>query len=54
MWYQKELIDKIKVIVSKASPGDDTYPHKIISEPIIALPKSVCTETYFSNRYFGK
>lgn len=43
---KKELIDKIKVIVSKASPGDDTYPHKIISEPIIALPKSVCTETY--------
>ena len=43
---KKELLNKIKVLVSKASPGDDTYPHKIISEPIIALPKSCCTETY--------
>lgn len=38
--------DKIKVLVSKASPGGDDYPHKIISNPIVALPKSVCTETY--------
>ena len=38
--------DKIKVLVSKASPGGDDYPHKIISNPIIARPKSVCTETY--------
>lgn len=39
-------IDKIKVIVSKASPGGDDYPHKIISTPVVAFPKSVCTETY--------
>ena len=38
--------DKIKVLVSKASPGGDDYPHKIISNPILAMPKSVCTETY--------
>ena len=37
---------KIKVLVSKASPGGDDYPHKIISTPILALPKSACTETY--------
>ena len=42
----KELTDKIKVLVSKASPGGDDFPHKIISSPIIAKPKSCCTETY--------
>ncbi len=40
------LINKIKVIDSKASPGGDEYPHKIISEPIIAEINSVTTETY--------
>lgn len=42
----KELVPKIKVLVSKASPGGDTYPHKIISEPIVAEKNSCCTETY--------
>ncbi|MBQ3762018.1 MAG: Eco57I restriction-modification methylase domain-containing protein [Clostridia bacterium] len=38
--------DKIKVLVSKASPGGDEYPHAIISAPVLAKPNSVCTETY--------
>lgn len=42
----KSLIDKYKVIVSKASPGGDDYPHSIVSAPIISEPHSVCTETY--------
>ena len=42
----KELIDKIKVIDSKASPGGDDYPHQIIAEPIIAEKNTACTETY--------
>ncbi|MCD6179769.1 MAG: Eco57I restriction-modification methylase domain-containing protein, partial [Bacteroidales bacterium] len=42
----QDWVDKIKVIVSKASPGGDEYPHKIISSPIVALPPSACTETY--------
>ncbi len=42
----KELISKYKVLVSKASPGGDDYPHSIVSQPIIAEPNSVCTETY--------
>ena len=41
-----ELKDSIKVIVSKASPGGDDYPHSIITMPIVAQPNSVCTETY--------
>lgn len=41
-----ELKDKIKVLVSKASPGGDEYPHSIITKPIIARLNSVCTETY--------
>lgn len=42
----QELVHNYKVIVSKASPGGDEYPHKILSEPIISEPGSVCTETY--------
>lgn len=40
------LVGKIKVIVSKASPGGDEYPHAIISTPLIAPKGSVSTETY--------
>ena len=38
--------DKMKVLVSKASPGGDDYPHSIISAPVLAKKNSVCTETY--------
>ena len=38
--------DKKKVLVSKASPGGDEYPHSIISAPIYADVNTVCTETY--------
>lgn len=40
------LITRFKVLVSKASPGGDEYPHSIVSQPIISEPNSVCTETY--------
>ncbi len=39
----KPLSKKWKVLVAKASPGDDSLPHSIISAPIISEPKSVCT-----------
>lgn len=39
-------INEIKVLVSKASPGGDSYPHQIISRPIVADKMSCCTETY--------
>lgn len=42
----KEFIGKHKVFVSKASPGGDSYPHQIISKPIIEGPGSCSTETY--------
>ena len=41
-----EWKDKQKILVSKASPGGDDYPHAIITEPIYAEKNSVCTETY--------
>ena len=41
-----ELVDKYKVIASKASPGGDEYPHQILTRPIISEPGSACTETY--------
>jgi site-specific DNA-methyltransferase (adenine-specific) len=39
-------IDKFKVIVPYSSPGDDSYPHLILSKPLISEPGSCCTETY--------
>ena len=42
----RESVSLYKVIVSKASPGGDEYPHSIVSAPIISEPNSVCTETY--------
>ena len=41
-----EFKDKLKVLVSKASPGGDDYPHLILGKPFIAPPNSVSTETY--------
>lgn len=41
-----QWVSKYKVLVSKASPGGDEYPHSIVSAPIIAEPNSACTETY--------
>ena len=42
----QHLVTRYKVLVSKASPGGDEYPHSIVSQPIISEPYSVCTETY--------
>ncbi len=41
-----ELIDKYKIFVPKASPGDDSYPHLVLSKPLVAGPGTCCTETY--------
>ncbi len=39
-------IDQYKVFVPYASPGQDEYPHLILSKPIIGDPGTACTETY--------
>jgi site-specific DNA-methyltransferase (adenine-specific) len=41
-----QWIKDFKVIVPYASPGTDTYPHLILSKPLISEPDSACTETY--------
>jgi site-specific DNA-methyltransferase (adenine-specific) len=38
--------DKVKVLVSKASPGGDEYPHAVLGRPFVAPKNSVSTETY--------
>lgn len=48
----KELIDKYKVLISKAH-GIGSYPDTVISKPIIALPRSACTETYLVVGSYG-
>lgn len=42
----QEWISKWKVLVPYASPGDDSYPHLILSRPIIGEPPCAATETY--------
>ena len=42
----EQWIDRWKVVVPYASPGDDSYPHLILSKPIISEPGSCSTETY--------
>lgn len=42
----KDLVMAKKVLVSKASPGGDEYPHAVIGRPFFADENSACTETY--------
>jgi hypothetical protein len=42
----QQFRDRLKVLVSKASPGGDEYPHAVLGAPIMAPAGSVCTETY--------
>jgi site-specific DNA-methyltransferase (adenine-specific) len=42
----KDLVERIKLLVSKASPGGDEYPHSVFSRPFISQAGSACTETY--------
>ena len=47
-----DYLDKIKVIISKAGSGSDSFPHQIIGIPFISEPHSVSTETYIILRTF--
>jgi site-specific DNA-methyltransferase (adenine-specific) len=42
----QQWINDWKVIVPYASPGTDSYPHLILSKPLISEPGSCSTETY--------
>jgi len=42
----EKLSSDWKVFVPYSSPGDDSYPHLILSKPIIASSNTACTETY--------
>ena len=42
----QEWIKDWKVVIPYSSPGDDSFPHLILSKPIVAEPNSACTETY--------
>lgn len=51
----KEMIERYKVFIPRASSGSDTFPHPILGKPFVGEPDSVCTETYmfigpFENR----
>lgn len=44
----KKLINKWKVFVAKASPGDDSLPHSVISSPVVPKEKKcVCTNSLY-------
>jgi len=40
------FVNDWKVFVPYSSPGDDSYPHLILSKPIVAGKNTCCTETY--------
>lgn len=40
------LINSWKVLVAKASPGEDKLPHSVISEPFVSEPGSLCTDSH--------
>jgi len=40
---QSDLYGSWKVLIAKTSPGTDELPHKIISDPIVAGPETVCS-----------
>ncbi|QAT49556.1 restriction endonuclease [Caproiciproducens sp. NJN-50] len=39
-------VDGFKVFEPYASPGSDDYPHLVLSQPIIGVPRTACSETY--------
>lgn len=41
-----QWIDTYRLIVPKASPGGDSYPHQVLGRPIISPPNTCSTETY--------
>lgn len=49
----QQWVKEYKVLVPKASPGDDSYPHGVLSSPLLGQPNSCCTETYILIGPFG-
>jgi len=41
-----EYVNQIKVLISKAGSGSDSFPHQILGVPFIAERNSACTETF--------
>lgn len=41
-----DLIDKFKVLIPKATDGNDVYPLPVLVLPVVASPGTCCTETY--------
>jgi len=55
----KSWVKDYKVLVPKASPGSDVYPHQVLGTPLLSEPNSCCTETYivigpFANKKISK
>lgn len=48
-----EWVNSWKIFEPYASPGQDDYPHLILSKPIVAGPGKACTETYLVVGPFG-
>jgi site-specific DNA-methyltransferase (adenine-specific) len=40
------LIDAWKVLIPRATDGNENYPLPVLTEPIVAEPGTACTETY--------
>lgn len=43
-----EWIDEFKVLIPKATDGNEIYPLPVLTEPVVAPPGSACTMTYLT------
>ena len=50
---QQSLVNSWKVVAAKGSPGDDMFPHAIISQPRIFEAGAVCSDTYLVVKVFS-
>lgn len=41
-----DWIDKYKIFITRAYGAGEEFPHQILNRPILAMPNTVCTETY--------
>ena len=48
----KNMINRWKVVLPYANEGSGVFPNKVVTNPILAEPDSVCTETYLIIKSF--
>lgn len=53
VWVGENFVDKWKVLLPYANEGSGVFPNRVITEPTLAEPGSICTETYLVVKSFN-